>query len=86
MHNGSNTVGGNYIWQFASFSCFDINLAKSAHLHNTKVVADGLNFNFAGNLIWQLFKIANSPKLNLRQYFQLYGNGWLQSTSRTQLQ
>ena len=41
--------GGNYIWQFAPCSSF----GKSAHLHNTKVVANGLNFNYGRNLIWK---------------------------------
>ena len=47
--------GGNYIWQFAPCSTFDFNLVNLfvffTLVHNTKVVANGLNFNFGRNLI-----------------------------------
>ena len=42
-HNIAGNNGSNYIWQLALCS-------KPAHLHNTKVVANGF---FGGNLIWQ---------------------------------
>ena len=37
---------------------------------SSKLVANGLNFNFGRDLIY--LKIANSSKLNPRQYFRLY--------------